>query len=204
MPVILQSDYKVCRKCGATKLIGSFEKKNTCRGGYSHRCINCASSYKLAWAHRTGQNQRRKAYFDTYNKTAIANERKKKWKLENPEKNAAINRQWRQSNPEKQCQYAKNYAKKYPHRVNERNARRRLFEKAAMPQWADKKKIRAIYKQAENMTKDTGIKYQVDHIIPLRGKTVCGLHVESNLQILTINENSRKRISFDEASLQCR
>jgi hypothetical protein len=53
------------------------------------------------------------------------------------------------------------------------------------PKWADINEIRNIY-----MNCPEG--YHVDHIIPLRGDTVCGLHVESNLQYLPAIENLRK------------
>lgn len=57
--------------------------------------------------------------------------------------------------------------------------------KRAMPNWANEFAIRKFYLACpEGMT--------VDHIVPLRGKTVCGLHVEWNLQYLTASENSRK------------
>lgn len=62
---------------------------------------------------------------------------------------------------------------------------------------SDEIAIRAIYAKAVQ----TGIKHEVDHIIPLKGKNVCGLHVKSNLQILTALENSSKNNKFEEIVL---
>lgn len=74
--------------------------------------------------------------------------------------------------------------------------KRYAFKLKATPLWADEKKIREIYKKAANLTKETGIEHHVDHIIPLSNPLVCGLHVESNLQILTAEENLRKSNKF--------
>jgi len=74
---------------------------------------------------------------------------------------------------------------------------RRKKRDKSMPAWADKKAIQEIYKQARYLTKSTGIKHKVDHIIPSNHPLVCGLHVESNLQILTEQENCCKSNSFN-------
>lgn len=66
-----------------------------------------------------------------------------------------------------------------------RNAQRRAITKQATPSWADQEKIKEIYK---NCPKG----YHVDHIIPLRGTHVCGLHVEYNLQYLSEQDNLQK------------
>lgn len=63
--------------------------------------------------------------------------------------------------------------------------------------WADKNKIEEIYKEAARLEKETGIKYEVDHIIPTLHKLVCGLHNEFNLQILTKDENRKKKNKFE-------
>lgn len=76
------------------------------------------------------------------------------------------------------------------HAENQR--RRQLMSRKAMPTWADRDAIRSIYEKAAVMRKESGIAYTVDHIFPLRGKDVCGLHVENNLQILTLKENCSK------------
>ena len=57
----------------------------------------------------------------------------------------------------------------------------------ATPVWADFDAIKDIYLEAEYQ------QMHVDHIVPLRGKTVCGLHVHENLQLLTERENCQKR-----------
>lgn len=63
----------------------------------------------------------------------------------------------------------------------------------AMPAWADKDKIREIYKQ-----RPAGM--HVDHIVPLRGEFVCGLHVEYNLEYLPEAENMKKSNSFNDGN----
>jgi hypothetical protein len=92
----------------------------------------------------------------------------------NKERVIETNKKWIQNNSEKYLSY-----------IRIRNAQRRLMVKQQMPKWANKDTIREIYKN-----KPDG--YHVDHIIPLKGKLVSGLHVEYNLQYLTASENSRK------------
>ena len=62
----------------------------------------------------------------------------------------------------------------------------------ATPPWADKAKIRAVYKEAKMLTKATGLLHSVDHKIPLKGELVCGLHVEYNLEVVLHKDNMRK------------
>jgi 5-methylcytosine-specific restriction endonuclease McrA len=65
------------------------------------------------------------------------------------------------------------------------------------PKWADHYTIKNIYIEAQRLCFETGVKYEVDHIIPRNGKHVCGLHVESNLQILTKKENRTKSACYE-------
>lgn len=62
----------------------------------------------------------------------------------------------------------------------------------ATPSWACKFEIQEIYKEAERLTKATGIPHHVDHIVPLKSPLVCGLHTPANLTPLPASENCSK------------
>lgn len=74
---------------------------------------------------------------------------------------------------------------------------RRKKRDKSMPPWADKTAINEIYVRARQLTAETGVKHEVDHIIPSTHKLVCGLHVETNLQILTEFDNISKSNKFE-------
>lgn len=89
----------------------------------------------------------------------------------------------------KNCQI--NWKKLHPDKTNNiksklQRANRKARKLKATPAWTDKELIELIYAEA------THRKLEVDHIIPLQGKNVCGLHVYYNMQLLTKFENIRK------------
>lgn len=86
-------------------------------------------------------------------------------------------REWRQANK--------------PHLLAKARLRQTHVARAT-PKWANLDAIRAVYEQAAQLTAETGAKHHVDHYYPLKGRLVCGLHVENNLQIITADANWRK------------
>ena len=82
----------------------------------------------------------------------------------------------------------------FPHKLLARTANRRAAKDQRTPPWLDdihRMEIESIYVYCKSM-RDIGIKMAVDHIVPLRGKSVSGLHVPWNLQLLHEMDNSRK------------
>lgn len=101
---------------------------------------------------------------------------------ENKLKAHANHRRWCAKNPDK-------------HASNDRAYQAR--KRGRSPLWASKAKIQAVYKQAVAATEAVGVKHVVDHIVPLFGSNVSGLHVEHNLQVLTHMANSAKQNRWD-------
>ena len=83
--------------------------------------------------------------------------------------------------------------------VYARTAKRRAMKSSATPRWLTEEdwfKINLLYKIAHKVSVLTGVKMHVDHIYPLQGKTVCGLHCPLNLQVITATKNLEKGNSF--------
>jgi len=114
-------------------------------------------------------------YFKYYNQVSNAGKKAgEKWAKENVERK---NEQWR------------NWAKRNKDKIRAKNALERAEKLKRVPPWADKEAIAEFYKNCPEG-------YHVDHIIPLRGKTVSGLHVLNNLQYLPAKENMSKGNKF--------
>lgn len=109
------------------------------------------------------------------------------------------NKQYRlehyQNNRNKYLEYQKWYRQEFKGKCNAWKQQYKLDKIFRTPKWLTKDhkdQIAEFYIKAELLTKETGIEHQVDHIIPLRGRNVSGLHVPWNLQVLTYLENRSK------------
>lgn len=67
----------------------------------------------------------------------------------------------------------------------------------ACPAWADQEKIKRTYVVASRISEVSGIPHHVDHVIPLRGDTVCGLHVPENLMVVAYDYNCSKSNRYE-------
>lgn len=80
-------------------------------------------------------------------------------------------------------------------KCNALSAKRRAQKKNAIPSWSTKEDIKSIaslYSISRERTDNTGVAHVVDHIIPLQGREVCGLHTTTNLRVITAEENAAK------------
>lgn len=97
----------------------------------------------------------------------------------------------------KNSSYYKAYVEKYRKlnlKKNRDYARLRYQRKMrVIPLWANRKLMKLMYDVAREMSRSEGIPYTVDHIIPLAGRNVSGLHVETNMQIVPASFNNKKK-----------
>ena len=172
---------KKCNKCGEAKELTDFHKQTNAKDGHAYMCKVCNLAKDRAWckANPEKKTARAKAWYEANREKSIANT--KAWRKAHPDICKAYSKAWNKANPEK------NTIKK---------AERRAAIKQRTMAWSDLEAIEAIYAKARHLTKVTGVRHEVDHYYPLRGKLVSGLHVETNLQVLTRRANQLKGTSF--------
>jgi len=96
----------------------------------------------------------------------------------------------RWTNPETKALWTANIADKRP------RERRRILLRLATPRWADVEAMASIYVERARLSRESGMDYDVDHIVPIVHPRVCGLHCEHNLRILPASVNRSKSNTF--------
>jgi len=150
------------------------------------------AQYKLNNAEKILSYQ---ASYREKNKELIAQKRKLR-----AEANKEYARMYRINNKDKVRETKKKYVESVRSHINCYAATRRAEKEQRTPKWLtfiDFERIKNEYRLAEIQTKLTGEPWHVDHIIPLKGKTVSGLHVPSNLRAIRGSENMKKHNEFE-------
>ena len=160
---------KLCNTCKEIKDYELFPKQRAVSTGRGSQCKNCVS-------------KRNK-------------ERYKEKKEEILEKT----REYRKNNKEKLLIKWRGYYKVwYANNKAKRNAITRKYQASKInrtPPWLtrqQKEQIQKFYIKAQELSTELEDKYVVDHIVPLQGKNVSGLHVPWNLQVIKLSENCSK------------
>ena len=156
---------KRCYKCGKTKLKTEFNKNKTKWDGVTSECRACVKEYL------------------------------KIWRSLNIEKTAVLSKEWYDQNKQRKQKFMRDYCKNNLDKFSAHNAKRRAAKLNRMLKWGKellKPEIDNWYKRAKLASIFMEQEYHVDHIVPLQGKNVSGLHVPWNLQLLTKSENLSK------------
>lgn len=159
-------------------------------------CTACTRQGVNAWQKRNAQKTKQwmdeaRARYEQRNPTKVLRA-KRAYKERHPEKIHAANVDYYAENKGRICAAKKSWLTANPAARAEWERTRQARKLKAMPAWANREAIKEVYREAARRTAETGIKHSVDHFYPLQGKTVCGLHVETNLQVITLVENLKK------------
>ena len=187
---------KICTKCGVEKGVDAFALERRGRFGVSSKCKICEKEYAAAYYIKNKKriNAMNKLWSEGNSSKFL--EYTRRYRESNPEKFFESRRKsaaaWREKNLEKSRELCRQYQKANPHVSAANAAARQHHIKLATPSWANKHFIAEAYHIAKVREQMLGGKWHVDHVIPLRGKRVCGLHVENNLQVVRAETNLRK------------
>ena len=160
---------KICKKCKQSKEECEFYRKSVSKDGLDCFCKECKKEVDRIWN------------ISNFEKVKVNKKEYRNNNLENIKKyKKEIDREWTIKNQNKR---------------NANEAKRHAAKLQRTPKWltVDQfKEIESFYSLAKELEKQNDTKYHVDHIVPLQGKTVSGLHVPWNLRVITATENISK------------
>ena len=171
---------KACKKCKEVKPLEEFTKDSRNKDGRTGKCVQCSKTYTAEYRanNKDKLNANNKAYHAANRE--ILNTKKKMYREANKESIKVKYKDWAIVNKDKK---------------NASNAKYRAAKLNAIPSWfgeLDELVLSEAYELAQHREELTGVKWHVDHIVPLQGKLVSGIHCASNIQVITASENLEK------------
>lgn len=177
-----------------------------------HGCVSCISSrtklatesgYFKEYYQENRENHLARSKVNARNNPESVLKASKAWNARNKDQQAAYRAEF-YKDPEKKQAFldkCKEYRTANKAKYQAHTRKRQAAKLQRTPSWLtedDFRRIEDFYIQAVILTEATGVSYEVDHIIPLQGKIVSGLHIPDNLQVITQKENNTKSNKFDQ------
>lgn len=169
-----------CSKCKQFKDQTSFSKNRSAKSGFTNNCKACCAAYQ-----KINKTIVKRANDKYYSKNSVKVNKR----------SIAL----RNMNIQKYKEYCKKYQKENSGKMSYHTSKYRTSKLHRTPKWLtprDLFKIELMYAIADRLSRITKIKHEVDHIIPLQGKNISGLHIFENLQLLTASDNRHKKNRF--------
>lgn len=176
---------KICRVCSQDTPLNKMLPRYDRKGHYSNICKSC-------------HNLSTKDYY--HEKKEVRKDYNKAWREGNKDHIKSESKIYYSENKEKINAYLKSWQSANKDRMRMYGAARRALQKQALPKWLNEDQMREIdsfYAHARDCELVSGQAYHVDHIVPLKGENVCGLHVPWNLQVLPADVNLSKHNNFN-------
>jgi len=173
---------KTCLKCNIEKILSEFHiaKKNI--SGLEGKCKSCKSIYRKAQYQKNKHKELSKNL---------------EWKYNNLERYKEIGKEHYRANKDRHKSLMQQHYHANKGMYRAKDAKYRATKLKATPAWANLEQIKRIYIACASISERTGVEHHVDHIIPLQGETVCGLHVEKNLAIIPAQMNLQKSNTYN-------
>ena len=177
---------KTCTKCGETKPLSEFYTRNArcklcqkqCAADYYANNKSHVLARMKTEEHRAVQRERDKKRSGSPQRVSASLHAARRYREAHPDRRKAANAKWN-ATPKAKALNAR------------RAAKRRAQQNMATPVWVDHGIINFFY-AAMAYFRQEGLDIHVDHIVPLFGRTVCGLHTHHNLQLMFAELNHRK------------
>jgi len=186
---------KTCVTCLKTKSLSEFYARKDSPDGYRNDCKDCRKTRSLKNFYANPDVKRAKnmeAYWERKRKNPNL------WKeiyANNKDWHALASRKYYEAHVEEIKARQRLWSKQNRGIANALGRKYKLKKRNATPNWltADQMEhMQCLYKVAAMYTAEGLDVWHVDHIVPIRGKDVCGLHVPWNLRIITASENLQK------------
>ena len=188
---------KLCHRCEETKSVAEFHRDRSKADGFHTLCKSCKEVAQKKWRLANDRSAYQKQYRADNRDTLL--EGKKEWYNDNKERQLANMAAWVKNNRAAFKVIQNRYIGNNRGKFADKEARRRSLKLSAMPKWlnhAEVVEIEYMYMYNQIMPGN----WEVDHIVPLQGESICGLHIPENLQILSAKENRMKSNKFREVA----
>lgn len=192
-------EVKTCSKCDEEKPTSEFGKRKDRPDGLQYHCKACKKASNSAHYKANAEKVKATTAKRAVEKKDEIRAYRIRYEKENAEEIALRQRARREEMAPERAAYHRKYRQENKATVNALSRRYKASKIKRTPSWANEQAIRAFYEEAARLEQETGIKYHVDHIIPLQGELVSGLHVENNLQVIPANENLSKSNHYEVA-----